>query len=105
MSSTLPQKGDAEGSFLLIPDEACEANMVETFYRTPLSADLQTICSTWYRRPPKQMDTELLIRDDRREVTKLKRRDIGIRGFGSRREATSRPESAQAVLMDGRTTT
>jgi hypothetical protein len=81
MSSMLPQKGDAEGTFLLIPNEACEANMIETFCRTPISSDLQTICTRWYRRPPKKMDTEMLIRDDRGEVTKLKRRDIEIRGF------------------------
>jgi hypothetical protein len=81
MSSTLPQKGDAEGTFLLIPDEACEANRVEAFYRTPLAGDLQAICGKWYRRPPKKMDSELLISDNRGEVTKLKRKDIGIRGF------------------------
>ncbi len=81
MPSSLPQKGDAEGTFLLIPDEVCQANMVQSFYRTHLAGDLQAVCSTWYRRPPKKMDTELLIRDDQGQVTKLKRRDIGIRGL------------------------
>jgi len=81
MSLTMPQKGDAEGTFLFIQDEACKANMVQTFNRTPLSGDLRTICSAWYRRPPKKMETELLISDDRGEVTKLIRTDIGIMGF------------------------
>jgi hypothetical protein len=81
MSSTLPQKGDAEGSFLLIPDEACEANRVENFYRTRLPGDLQSICNKWYRRPPKRMDTEIFIKDHQGKITTLKRKDIGIRGF------------------------
>lgn len=81
MPSSLPQKGDAEGTFLLIPDEVCQANMIQSFYRMHLAGDLQAVCSTWYRRPPKKMDTELLIRDDQGQVTKLKRRDIAIRGL------------------------
>lgn len=81
MATNLPQKGDAEGTFLLIPDEACHANMVQSFYKTPLAGDLQAICNTWYRRLPKKMDTELMIRDDQGRITKLKRQDIGIRGF------------------------
>lgn len=81
MSSTLPQKGDAEGTFLLIRDEVCDANRVESFYRTQLARDLQSICNKWYRRPPKKMDTEFSIKDHRGKITTLKRKDIGIRGF------------------------
>jgi Protein of unknown function (DUF2026) len=80
MSSKLPQKGDIEGTFLPIPDENCEKKMIETFFRTPTSGDLRKICNTWYRRPPKKMDMELMIRDDRGEITRLRRRDAGIRG-------------------------
>jgi len=81
MASHLPEKGDTEGTFLLIPDEVCHANMIQSFYRTPLAGDLQSVCSSWYRRPPKKMDTEFFIRDNQGQVTKLKRTDIDIRGF------------------------
>lgn len=79
-ASGLPQKGDPAGTFFLIPDEGCQANMERTLQR-PMAGDLQTVCSTWYRRLPKRMDTEFSIKDDRGKITTLKRKDIGIRGF------------------------
>jgi hypothetical protein len=81
MASRLPEKGDPEGTFLLIPDEMCQANMVRNFYRKPVAGDLQAICTSWYRRSPKPIDRELLIRDNHGQIEKLKRQDIGIRGF------------------------
>lgn len=81
MCSTLPKKGDPDGTFLLIQDDACEANMVQSFYRSPISSDLRDISSRWYRLPPKKMDSEFAIHDDKDHVTYLRREDIGIRGF------------------------
>ncbi len=81
MASRLPLKGDPDGTFHLIPDDVCQANMVQSFHRRPMLGDLQTICTTWYKRSPKSMDRELLIRDDRGLIETLKRKDIGIRGF------------------------
>jgi hypothetical protein len=81
MSTRLPQKGDAAGTFLLIQDEACEANMTQSFYHSPMPGDLQAICNSWYRRPPKKMNTEQPIEDGLGRVISLKRENIGIRGF------------------------
>jgi Protein of unknown function (DUF2026) len=81
MSERLPQKGDREGTFLLIPDETCTANMVNTFHTHHLSTDLQAICTAWYRRPPKKMEMSPGIRDQHGKMTFPKRKDIGIRGF------------------------
>jgi hypothetical protein len=80
MASRLPQRGDPEGTFFLIPDEECQANMERT-HRKPMAGDLQTVCSTWYQRPPKKMDTEFYIKDNRGKVMTLRRKDIGISGF------------------------
>jgi hypothetical protein len=80
MASRLPQRGDPEGTFFLIADEECQANMERT-HRKPMARDLQTVCSTWYQRPPKKMDTEFYIKDNRAKVMTLRRKDIGISGF------------------------
>lgn len=80
MASRLPQRGDPEGTFFLIPNELCQANMEKTLQR-PMASDLQTICSTWYQRPPKKVDTQFCIKDNRGKVTMLRRKDIGIKGF------------------------
>jgi len=81
MADRLPTKGDTVGTFHLVPDEVCQANMIRTFYERPVLGDLQTICSAWYRRPPKKMESTFLIRDDRGEVIELRRKDIGVNGF------------------------
>jgi hypothetical protein len=80
MASHLPLKGDPEGTFFLIPDEMCQANMQQTFQR-PIADDLLNVCTTWYRRPPKKIDSEFFIKDNLGKVLTLKRKDIGIRGF------------------------
>jgi hypothetical protein len=81
MSETLPGKGNPAGTFLLIPDEVCIANMVDTFHTGHVSTDLQAICNAWYRRPPKTMETAPAIRDQHGKETVLRRKDIGIRGL------------------------
>jgi hypothetical protein len=81
ISTRVPQRGDTEGTFLLIQDEVCEANMIQSSYRTPLPCDLQAISSNWYRRPPKKMDIEQPIKDGLGRVTCLKRENIAIEGF------------------------
>jgi hypothetical protein len=80
MVSRLPLKGDPEGTFFLAPDGVCQANMEQTF-RMPIADDLRKVCTTWYQRPPKKIDTEFFINDNRGKVITLKRKDIGIRGF------------------------
>ncbi|SEG71111.1 Protein of unknown function [Bryocella elongata] len=81
MSLSLPARGDAAGTFLLIPDEVCQTNMFKTFLERPMLTDLSRICTTWYQRPPKKIQSEFQIRDDRGKVTTLRRKDIGIRGL------------------------
>ena len=81
MSLNLPARGDTPGTFLLIPDEACRANMIKTFMARPMLGDLLHVCTTWYQRPPKKMQSEFQIRDDRGKVTTLRRKDIGIKGL------------------------
>ena len=76
----LPEQNDPEGAFTLIPDDVCQSNLEQTMIR-PLARDLHTISATWFRRPPKSIDSEFAIRDNHGKVIVKKRKDIGIRGF------------------------
>lgn len=78
--SRLPEQNDPEGAYTLLPDHACQVNLEQTMNR-PLVSDLHTITATWFRRPPKSMDSELAIRDNRGKIIIKKRKDIGVRGF------------------------
>lgn len=55
--------------------------MIQSFFKTPMSGDLQKICTHWFRRPPKTMQAELAIRDDRFNITQLKLKALAIQGF------------------------
>lgn len=81
MSPALPQRNSAAGTFQLVPSFACKESMIRNFFKTPMSGDLREICTQWYRRPPKTMQAELTIRDDRFNITQLKLKALAIRGF------------------------
>ena len=81
ISPTLLQAGSIEGAFQVISDGACEENMVKSFHRTPVAGDLQEICNSWYRRPPKKMTAELSIQDDLARIKRLRLKSMEIKGF------------------------
>ncbi len=58
--------------------------MIQAFNTKPASADLEKICLTWYRRPPKRMDAEFAMQDDRGNITPLKLQGPEIEGFWRR---------------------
>ena len=43
------------GDFLLMPNPALTKRFMEDFTEVGLASDLANICSTWYKRPPKNM--------------------------------------------------
>jgi hypothetical protein len=81
MSPALPQRDNAAGTFQLIPSLECKESMIRSFFKAPMTGDLQDICTQWYRRPPKTMQAELAIRDDRFNIMQLKLRSLPIQGF------------------------
>lgn len=80
MLTGLPKEGDPKGAFFLIPDQTCQTNMEETMSK-PLAVDLHNISAEWFCKPPKKIDSELSIRDNRGKVITKKRKDTGIQGF------------------------
>jgi hypothetical protein len=81
MAPALPQRESAAGVFQLVANNECTEQMARSFYQKPASGDLQEICTQWYRRPPKAMQAELAIRDDRFNIAQLKLKAFAIQGF------------------------
>jgi hypothetical protein len=79
MSGSFEEMSDEqikEGSFYLDPNPSLTKFYVDLFNSYPVNLDFVTICSSWYQRVPKKMDSSWGIRDQRGRMTKLKLTDL-----------------------------
>lgn len=60
-----------EGAFCLVQSTERTESMKRSFSSKPSSGDFANICDYWYRRPPKNIDGYLDMRNDLGEVVRL----------------------------------
>lgn len=71
---------DEPGDFHLLPNAELTADLVQSFFRRPAGSDLVNICRHWYRRPPKAIAPEMMMRDDLGAVTRIKLKSSPVSG-------------------------
>jgi len=53
-----------EGAYFLLPNPALTNEIIQEFSADLTSTDLANVCTTWFRRPPKQLANNFRMRDD-----------------------------------------
>lgn len=71
---------EKEGDFHLIPSEQITREAKETFLRVPASRDLERICLHWYRKPPLEIDSTMVMQDNTGAVTRIHLAEMRVGG-------------------------